>query len=229
MEISRLKKGFTLIELLVVVAVIAVLIALLLPALSQAREAAKTTLCASRLKQLFVGIQFYADMHNGVYPPFYMTRPTGYPSWQECYCYAMHKTEDDASEDLHCPSDPTTYDRNDPNRWWYWISYGGNCHLGYCAPLHTSRNMNAVPDPTRIMLLVDSTYGREPTFWRGWNCINIWSEGVYHLSLYYWLAWRHPKEKGVNILFCDGHVSNFKPQPIDNYTKFQEYLVPESP
>ena len=64
---SRRSRGFTLIELLVVIAIIAVLIALLLPAVQQAREAARRSQCKNNLKQLGLGMHNYHDVYN-VFP-----------------------------------------------------------------------------------------------------------------------------------------------------------------
>ena len=61
-------RGFTLIELLVVIAIIAVLVAILLPAVQQAREAARTAQCRNNAKQIGIGLHNYHEAH-GSFPP----------------------------------------------------------------------------------------------------------------------------------------------------------------
>jgi type II secretory pathway pseudopilin PulG len=108
--------AFTLVELLVVIGLIGLLIALLLPALSRAREASARTKCLSNLRQLGGAFQMYADM-------FKDRIPLGYWSGQKQTNYLIHINENgvnfytmiglvqqarllQAPQALFCPSEP---------------------------------------------------------------------------------------------------------------------------
>jgi prepilin-type N-terminal cleavage/methylation domain-containing protein/prepilin-type processing-associated H-X9-DG protein len=208
---SKIKnlKSFTLIELLVVVAIIAVLVALLLPALAQARERGKQLVCSTRLRQLGTALTHYANDYSGVLPPFFMCQPDpAHPliNWQIATAQGMGISDvDKIPEPFHCPCDPRTYNPTDPNRWTYWVSYGGNTHLGWEALAGHKQVLDSIPDPTKIMMLTETTFAG------GWNCINRWTSkdaqevGIPVISQGPWLdLYRHLN--GVNVLFCDIHV-----------------------
>jgi len=73
MSVRRIQAahGFTLVELLVVIGIVAVLIAMLLPALKKAREAAKTIVCESQLRQIGTALVMYAGDNQDRWPPYW--------------------------------------------------------------------------------------------------------------------------------------------------------------
>jgi len=75
------KKGFTLIELLVVIAIIALLLAILLPALTQVKEAAKRAQCLNNVKSLATGMIMYTSANEDRFPKAWTRKPVDGDGW----------------------------------------------------------------------------------------------------------------------------------------------------
>jgi prepilin-type N-terminal cleavage/methylation domain-containing protein/prepilin-type processing-associated H-X9-DG protein len=79
------RSAFTLIELLVVIAIIAILASLLLPAISASKASAKSTQCASNLRQMGIAAHLYVDDNASFYPSAYYYQEKGRIMYSVCW------------------------------------------------------------------------------------------------------------------------------------------------
>jgi prepilin-type N-terminal cleavage/methylation domain-containing protein len=114
----KFREGFTLIELLVVIAIIAIL----LPALSTAKEKAKRTNCVSNQKQIGLGLQMYADDNSNLLPERSNTDPSqGSAIWDLSQNMADNLVRAGSSRKIvYCPGGFTSV--RDSDYWWNYSS-----------------------------------------------------------------------------------------------------------
>jgi len=240
---KKLSFAFTLIELLVVIAIIAILAALLLPALSKAKNQAKSTACRNNLKQLDLCLIFYKDDNQTRYPQG-LTIGGTYWIWP-----SLLRTYTTRGSDAHvfrCPSAPNsadwipTFGSGLPAEYGYksdevrlapggksFMSYGDNCwgsvvefpvhglgvYAGDTTPGDSPIKESSIVKPTDMIALGDSN----------WNVANggdpNWSGFIGAYAGRQWPLDLH--DLRANIAFCDGHLqtlprSAFVPEPPYN-------------
>lgn len=227
----KLLKYFTLIELLVVIAIIAILAALLLPALTSARDKAAEIKCAGNEKQIMQGLMLYQDDNDGFYPPY--REPTGATTMNNSLPWVLlvSRRSGYLPEPVinkvpqfggvwFCPKSVpvlSAYNQSAATAYWeiekHYTSYalprtankpryGLGGGNGYNSP--PVRNTQIMkPSEVSALLEVNSSTTKRSEFSAACNPTFPGSMG------------RHPQiEMGLNIAFADGHIMFFKNGPL---------------
>ena len=222
--------GFTLVELLVVIGIIAILISLLLPAVQNARESAKTVQCAANLRQMGMAVVNYVSDNKGKWlPPYRIPPEFGTAKQPYFFQYLPGLYLKESYGIMICPSDnffqpgtgtfrTQTYPRLFSNIPDVRYSYAMNQNVPrkllpiYSTPpgstnaLHYNPgSLTEVEDTARFAIYLET------------NQFAL----IGHASLPIYYRFDHGKRKLMNLCFADGHVAameraEFMPPPAPN-------------
>lgn len=208
------RRAFTLVELLVVVAILALLIATLLPAMKQAQEVARMTVCASNERTLLLAALMYAGSDDGRLPP----HASGYdPS----YGYIPHYWDWYLSTTISqtynyrvfcCPqtlmNPVSTYKPPQPRTYRYNAQITGGSH----PPMAPSMPLGSIRDAGRVILFSEDVYVSGYDTLNGWT-LRGWGDVVvahdYDHSNWVPTAHGRPFKGSGNFAFVDGHVAAY--------------------
>ena len=202
---ATVKAAFTLIELLVVIAIIAILAAMLLPALNQAREKAKSIKCVNTLKNAGLFFAIYADTYNGFIPAINYNIGKGWTNWAPTmvrlyYSYDPANAEngdalmrDGGKSGFYCESNAPRFAPN----WQVAVNYAMNAWRGAGTSQKDPYPLSKSKTPSRQLLISEAVDkpGSYVDATVGYDNNNR-------------LRWPYPVHLNrANVLFMDGHVT----------------------
>jgi prepilin-type N-terminal cleavage/methylation domain-containing protein/prepilin-type processing-associated H-X9-DG protein len=213
----KTRRAFTLIELLVVIAIIAILAAMLLPALSKAKQRAWSTSCNSNLRQIGLGLGMFADDNDAQYPVSRVSirwNPTDPDSptngWmQQIFRYVGN------TNIYRCPGNvQLPRDNQSPFNYFQGVRAAYVVANGYAAVKQA-----AIGFPSAYVLSGDTIDNAE--YFEAEDCDkDDYSQncvGGQIVPGIKWVQWQ-AHYKGQNILFADGHTKWFKGYDANDMT-----------
>ncbi len=199
----KVQGAFTLIELLVAIAIISLLAAMLLPALSRAKESARAVQCLNQMRQISLAVKLYGDGHNDEFPRSqHSAFAHGQLPWGRAIAPELGRdflTWTNLMSGLyHCPSDPRKY------AW----SYGQNVYFelnpeddDYVGSPETWRRTSSVPKPSATILDGENSSSESG------------SMGADHIMAHFWTSAQEVTDvekrrhrNRSNYSFVDGHA-----------------------
>jgi prepilin-type N-terminal cleavage/methylation domain-containing protein len=213
---TKRSKEFTLIELLVVIAIIGILASMLLPALSQAREAARASICKSNLKQIHLAFSNYANDYDDWVPATMNILGGSAKTWHAFNPGIPRYLQLDNDDDLgtigvlRCPSN---------KRYWGNATngvgnYAMNYYMGMASDLAHApfRKSTSFSTPSATMIYSDSGQ-RNTSNWTNYTLKG--ADGIVYTgeknARVNYSAFLHINNSFMNIGLMDGHVGDSNP------------------